>query len=91
MLMKKKLKGAAIATAAAGLFLSGCATHGDHHGKMGMEMADNEVHCMGINNCKGQTSCKSAKNDCKGKNNCKGQGWLKASKADCEAKGGTVM
>lgn len=89
MLMKKQIKGAAIATAAAGLFLSGCATNGSS-GSMSMAEAG-DVHCMGINGCKGKTSCKSAKNDCKGKNSCKGKGWLKTSKADCTDKGGSVI
>ena len=87
MLMKNQMKGAAIATAAAALFLTGCASNGG----MGMGTAESgDVHCMGINGCKGKTSCKSAKNDCKGKNSCKGQGWLKTTKSECDAKGGTV-
>lgn len=88
MLMRKQFKGAAIATAAAGLFLSGCATNGGM-GSMGMAESG-DVHCMGINGCKGKTACKSAKNDCKGKNSCKGQGWLKTTKSECDEKGGTV-
>jgi len=88
MLMKKQLRGAAIATAAAGLFLSGCATNGGQGMMSASESGD--VHCMGVNGCKGKTACKSAKNDCKGKNSCKGQGWLKTSKTECGEKGGTI-
>ena len=88
--MKNKMGGAAVAVAAAGLFLSGCASTGQSGGDM--SMADSSsVHCNGVNSCKGKTACKSANNDCKGKNSCKGHGWLKTSKTDCEAKGGTVM
>jgi len=49
------------------------------------------VHCFGINACKGQGACKSAKNACKGQNSCKGMGWLpeKSAKA-CTKAGGTV-
>jgi len=90
MLLKKKLKGAAIATAAAGLFLSGCATHSSPN-HMKMEMAKGDVHCSGINSCKGKTSCKSATNDCKGKNSCKGKGWLQTTKTECAEKGGTII
>jgi hypothetical protein len=50
-----------------------------------------EVHCAGINSCKGQSACKTANSACKGQNSCKGQGWLPAKSAKaCEAKGGTV-
>jgi hypothetical protein len=48
------------------------------------------VKCVGANNCKGQSSCKSAQNDCKGKNACKGQGFVKTTTQDCKDKGGTV-
>ena len=30
--------------------------------------------CRGLNSCKGQGACKTAKNECKGKNACAGQG-----------------
>lgn len=51
-----------------------------------------QVKCLGVNACKGQGACATAKNDCKGKNGCKGQGMVKMSSAkDCTAKGGTVM
>ncbi|MDX1811172.1 MAG: hypothetical protein R3240_04445 [Gammaproteobacteria bacterium] len=84
----KTVSGVAAATAAASLFLSGCASMGGGS----MDMAKADVHCAGINACKGQTACKSAMNDCKGKNSCKGKGWLpKANKADCEAAGGEVI
>lgn len=88
MASSKTLSGVAAATAAAGLFLSGCASMGSSP----MQMAKADVHCAGINSCKGQTACKSAMNDCKGKNSCKGKGWLpRASKAECEADGGKVI
>jgi len=51
-----------------------------------------QVKCAGVNSCKGQGACASAKNDCKGKNACKGQGWVQMSTAqDCTSKGGTVV
>lgn len=87
MASKKILSGMTVATAAAGLFLSGCAATGGS-----MEMKTAEVHCSGINACKGQSSCKSAMNDCKGKNSCKGKGWLpKISESTCEEDGGKVI
>lgn len=47
-----------------------------------------DVKCFGVNNCKGQTQCKSSHNACKGKNNCKGQGFIKMSASACEKAGG---
>jgi hypothetical protein len=44
--------------------------------------------CFGVNGCKGQGNCKSAKNDCKGKNACKGQGWQSMLQDDCSHAGG---
>jgi len=50
-----------------------------------------QVKCLGVNSCKGQGACATAKNDCKGKNACKGQGMMKmSSAAECSSKGGTM-
>lgn len=87
MTNKAKTTSLAVAAAAASLIMTGCAMTGGS-----MQTASTDVHCSGVNSCKGQTACKSASNDCKGKNSCKGQGWLpKANKADCEADGGKVI
>ena len=84
----RKLSGTALAAAAAGLLLAGCATSGG----MGHSTAtEATVHCAGLNSCKGTTACKTASNECKGKNSCKGKGFLSMSKADCTAKGGSVI
>lgn len=48
------------------------------------------VPCYGINACKGQSDCKSAKHDCKGQNDCKGQGFKEVSAKACSAKGGSL-
>ena len=45
----------------------------------------------GINSCKGQSFCATAKNACAGQNTCKGKGWLKVSRKECSAKGGRVL
>jgi hypothetical protein len=74
----KSHTGIAVATAAAMLFSSamvGTAFAGDA----------GKVQCTGVNSCKGQSACKSAKNSCKGMNSCKGQGFLELSKKDCTA------
>ena len=42
--------------------------------------------CAGANACKGQSACKTAKNDCAGHNGCKGTGFTAAKDAkDCAA------
>lgn len=74
----KKLTGLALATAAAGLFLTG-----------GISTAaakeEAKIHCTGVNQCKGQSACQTATSACKGQNSCKGKGWLYMTKAQCDA------
>ena len=72
-------KTAALAAAAAALFLAGApvaAFAGADEAKM---------HCDGVNSCKGQGSCHTAKNECAGKNGCKGQGFVEMTQAECDA------
>lgn len=85
--MNKQVKGALIAAAVAGLFLTGqaMAAEGD---KGGGEAA--KVKCMGGNECKGKGACAQAGHSCAGENSCKGKGWIMTSEADCKAKGGSV-
>ena len=86
--MQSKIKSAvAVASAAAALFAMGATVTTTAHA------ADmSSVKCAGLNSCKGQSDCKTAKNECKGMNSCKGQGWnAKASAKECTAAGGTVI
>lgn len=83
MINAKKLSGAAVAAAAAALFISGCASMSQPAGGQSAK-----VHCVGVNSCKGQSDCKSATNSCKGQNACKGKGFLALTKSECDAKGG---
>jgi hypothetical protein len=79
-------KGMLIASAAAALILAGNVT-----ARAG-EKTGGDVHCAGINACKGQGSCAGADNACKGKNGCKGKGFVDVSSADeCAKKGGKVV
>src|SRR5271155_2966598 len=73
-----KSKGAVIATTAALLFSSVL---------VGVANAatDTKLSCVGVNTCKGQSACKSARNDCKGQNACKGLGFVELTKSDCDA------
>jgi hypothetical protein len=70
--------GAAIAAAAATLFLAGATLSTTVY-------AADEGHCMGANACKGQSACKGNKSPGPGANACKGQGFAMMSKADCKA------
>lgn len=70
-------KTAALAAAAAALFLSGAPAFAEHH--------EAKVKCEGVNACKGQGSCHTANNECGGKNACKGQGVVEMTQAECDA------
>lgn len=83
MISAKKLSGAAVAAAAAALFMAGCASMSQPS-----DTQTAKVHCFGVNSCKGQSDCKSASNSCKGLNNCKGQGFKAMTQPECDAAGG---
>jgi hypothetical protein len=80
----RRLSGAALAVAAAGVFVTA---------GVGTTVAAEKdaVHCAGINSCKGQSDCKGAKNDCKGQNSCKGQGFKDVTEKECKEQGGKVI
>ena len=89
--MKKRIvRGALIASAVASMFAATLTGAAEPGAKADKEQA--QVHCAGVNACKGQGACKSAKNDCAGKNGCKGQGFVKmSSEKECTDKGGKVL
>ena len=70
--------GAAIAAAAATLFLAGAAVSSPTY-------AAGEGKCIGANACKGQSACKGGNHACKGLNACKGQGFSALTKSKCDA------
>ena len=73
-------KGMVIASAAASLLLSGAVV------ARAADKAGGEVHCSGVNACKGQGACASAQNSCKGK------GFVNVSGADeCTKAGGKII
>lgn len=82
-----KTSGATIAAAAAAFIMSGTVVAA---GEMAHAAAGKNVHCYGVNVCKGKTACKTAGNACKGQNACKGKGFVAISKEACDAIGGTV-
>jgi hypothetical protein len=78
-----KLSGVALAAAAAGFFALGSPV-------FAQESESANVHCYGVNACKGQTACKTSSNACKGQNACKGKGFVEKTKEECESAGGTT-
>ena len=78
-------KGMLIASAAAALIMAGALTARADEGKTG-----GDVHCAGVNACKGQGACGQAEHSCAGLNACKGKGWVEMSAEDCQKKGGKV-
>ncbi len=85
--MSKKLTGALLATAVAGMFLTGHAFAAE---KAAGTTEAKTVKCWNTNACKGKGACKGSENACAGKNGCKGKGWSKMTAEDCKAKGGTA-
>ena len=84
--MKKSNRALLVATAAATMLLAG------HAVARATDAAGGEVHCAGINECKGKGSCAGAHNSCKAQNECKGKGFVDVSSADeCVKKGGKVV
>jgi len=76
-----RLTGAAIAAAAASLFVAGCAQYG---GATQTAQADTvKIKCYGANACKGKAECKTAVNECKGQNACKGKGFVMMTEKAC--------
>ena len=51
--------------------------------------AAEQVHCYGVNTCKGSSDCKTAKHECKGQNDCKGHGFKAMTAEACKAAGGS--
>ena len=73
----RRLMGAALATAAAALFVTGVPSMAaDDAGAV-------KVKCYGANACKGQAECKTSMNSCKGQNACKGKGFIATDEKSC--------
>ena len=83
MTTRRKFTTMAMATAAAALFSAAPMTPVQ-------ASSDADVHCFGVNKCKGHNDCKTAANACKGHGACKGQGFVAMSQHACEEIGGSV-
>jgi len=79
-----KSTGAALAIAAASLV--GCAGYGTDKSAGSIK----DVHCYGVNKCKGHNDCKTASNACKGHASCKGHGFISMPASACDHVGGKV-
>ena len=79
----KKAMGVAMAVAAAGMM--SVATPIFAAGS-----SNANIHCYGVNKCKGHNDCKSASNACKGHASCKGKGFVSMSAKACDHLGGKV-
>lgn len=80
-----KTTGVALAIAAASLV--GCAST---PGSDKVASASGNVHCYGVNKCKGHNDCKTASNACKGHGSCKSQGFISMPASSCDHVGGKV-
>lgn len=78
--------GAAIATAALAIAASGAT----FVAPTAVAAEEANIHCVGVNTCKGTSDCKTAENACAGMNVCKGHGFVSMTKTQCEKIGGTV-
>jgi hypothetical protein len=88
--MSNKIKsGVSLATAAALMALSSVSIGSAAHAADGAQK-EQPGRCYGVNTCKGQSLCATAKHDCKGLNDCKGQGVVVKTKTECLAQGGTL-
>lgn len=78
-MIRSKVLGIALATAAAGFFSLATVTP---------VLADEAamIKCDNSSSCKSHGACKQASNACKGQNGCKGQGFtMQKSAAECSA------
>ncbi len=87
--MKAGVTGTALAIAAATMFLASHVQAQESAGSGGAAAA--QVKCVGANDCKGKSACKTASSPGPGQNSCKGQGMAMASNEKaCTDKGGHV-
>ena len=90
--MSNQSRNASIASMAAMLALSFSALAAENPtGAAGVAVAGGDkVHCFGVNSCKGQADCKTAKNECKGQGSCKGLGFKATTAKSCLDQNGTI-
>ncbi len=86
---------AQLAVSVAALFLAACQEKASAPPPptMTIEKASGDnVHCLGIHECKGKSACHVAGGHaCAGQNECKGKGWIDVPRAECAARGGKEL
>ena len=87
--IRKPTQKAALALAAAGLFMFAATAGGDDDSECAVKAKD-LVHCYGVNICKGHNDCKAADNACAGQGSCKGTGFVAVTAKTCADIGGEV-
>ena len=92
MASKQFTAGASFALTAAVLALSASAFAATPpKGSTGKAVSAAEtVHCYNVNECKGQSDCKTSASACKGQNACKGQGFKAQTAASCLKSNGVI-
>lgn len=78
------------AAAAVAVALALASLHAPAHAADGAAAKQDPGRCYGVNQCKGQSLCATAKHDCKGLNDCKGQGVVVKTPSECTTAGGTL-
>lgn len=78
------------AAAAAVVALALASLNGAAHAADQSPQKEQVTRCYGVNTCKGESLCATAKHDCKGLNDCKGQGVVVKTPSACVAAGGTL-
>ena len=81
----KRAMGIAMAVAAAGMLTTTTPVFA-----AGDSASAPNIHCYGVNKCKGHNDCKTADNACKGLGSCKGKGFVAVSEKACDHLGGKV-
>ena len=85
--VRRKLNGAALAIASAGMFYSLYKSVD----AMAPSVGENDIKCWGGNSCKGTSACGSALNSCTAQNSCKGEGWSFITEKTCYTNGGVLF
>jgi len=83
-LKRRKVNGAGLAVAAAGVFFGMYKTVD----AIAPSASKNDIKCWGGNSCKGKSACGSALNSCTAQNSCKGKGWSFMPEKACYINGG---
>ena len=84
MISMKKVSGLTTAVAAAAIFSAAPVVFSP------ASAAEKNIHCYGVNVCKGHNACKTASNACKGQGSCKGLGFVAVTSKTCADIGGKV-